>query len=136
MRYIEAIENFIGTFKSANSVSRISIQNSVFINNHFTNVIYKIFEKSTLRTDNSSFRQNNMIFLLFMISNSGAIIQNGTLTENNVAWYVYAVYTMSSIQLNDVAFTRNNFEERFLVMALNSSVIIQNNKRTENTVAR
>ena len=42
---------------------------------------------------------------------------------------------MSSIKLNDVAFTRNNFIEGLLVMISNCSAIIQNNTLIENNVS-
>ena len=69
-----------------------------------------------------------------MRSNSSAIIQNNTLTENNVSLDVYLIMT-STIQLNDVAFIRNNFKQTLLVMESNSSAIIQNNTLTENNVS-
>ena len=52
-----------------------------------------------LITDNLYFWQNNMAIFLDMASKSSAIIQNNTLTENNV----YPLNMMSAIQLNDVA---------------------------------
>ena len=56
-----------------------------------------------LITDNSYFWQNNMAIFLDMASKSSAIIQNNTLTENNVVLDVYPLNMMSAIQLNDVA---------------------------------
>ena len=41
---------------------------------------------------------------------------------------------MSSIQLNDMTYTRNNVEEDFLRLLLNSSAILQNNALTENNL--
>ena len=42
---------------------------------------------------------------------------------------------MSSVKLNDVAFTQNNFRRSLLGMSLNSSAAIQNNALTENNAA-
>ena len=44
-----------------------------------------------------------MAIFLDMASKSSAIIQNNTLTENNVVLDVYPLNMMSAIQLNDVA---------------------------------
>ena len=135
MRDMEVIGNSIKTFIFAESKSRISMQNSVFINNFFTEAIYNISKKSTLGIDNSSFLQNNMYVMLFMKSNSSAIIQNSTLTENNVKWAPYYLPMASTIQLNNVAFTRNNFKIFLLYLGSNSTGIIQNNTLTENNVS-
>ena len=135
MRDMEVIGNSIKTFIFAESKSRISMQNSVFINNFFTEAIYNISKKSTLGIDNSSFLQNNMQVMLFMKSNSSAIIQNSTLTENNVLLVGCVVLRMNTIQLNNVAFTRNNFKKNLLYLVSNSTGIIQNNTLTENNVS-
>ena len=74
MRDTEMIGNSIKTFMFAESKSHISIQNSVFINNHFTKAIYNIFKNSNLGTDNSSFLRNNISALLLLSSNSSAIV--------------------------------------------------------------
>ena len=131
MRDAEVIGNSIGSFMFAESESCMSIQNSVFINNHFISVIFRISKKSTLEMDNSSFLRNTLFSLLKMESNSSAIFQNNTLTENNLAREVFNLREMSSIQLNDMTFTRNNVP-LFLYLLLNSSAIIQNNTLTEN----
>ena len=72
---------------------------------------------------------------LMMESNSSAIIQNNTLTENNVSFPVYYLYDRNNIHLNHVTFTRNKFLGNLLVMESNSSAIIQNNTHTENNVS-
>ena len=76
-----------------------------------------------------------MSILLLMKSNSSVIIQNYTLAENNVLLAVYAVLRMSSIQLNNVTFTQNNFELALLYLSSNSSAITQNNTLTENSLS-
>ena len=53
----------------------------------------------------TNFWQNDMAIFLDMASKCSAIIQNNTLTENNVVLDVYCLNMMSAIQLNDVAFT-------------------------------
>ena len=134
MRDTELIGNSIMTFMFAESKSHISIQNSVFINNHFTKAIYNIFKNSNLGTDNSSFLRNNISALLLLSSNSSAIVQKNTLTENNVFVAVYEVWKTSTIQLKDVNFTRNNLKGCLLLLSSNSSAIIQKNTLTENSV--
>ena len=42
---------------------------------------------------------------------------------------------MSSVKLNDVAFTQNNFRLSLLGKSLNSSAVIQNSALTENDAA-
>ena len=136
MRDTELIGNSIMTFMFAESKSHISIQNSVFINNHFTKAIYNISKNSNLGTANSSFLRNNISFLLFLYSNSSAIVQKNTLTENNLSWLVYYVNKTSTIQLKDVNFTRNNLKGLLLGLLLNSSAIVQKNTLTENNFSR
>ena len=70
-----------------------------------------------------------------MISNCRAIFHDNTFTENNVSLAVYNLEKMSSIKLNDVEFTRNNFNEGLLVMISNCSAIIQNDTLIENNVS-
>ena len=69
-----------------------------------------------------------------MRSNRRAIIQNNTFSENNVSMSVYALSGMSSIQLNDVAFSGNNFKGILLAMRSNWSATIQTNTLTGNKV--
>ena len=45
MRDVEVIGNSIESFMLAESESRISMQNSVFVNNHFISVIFNISTK-------------------------------------------------------------------------------------------
>ena len=133
MQDMEVRGNSIGTFMIAESKSHISIQNSVFINNHFTKAIYVISDNSNLGTDNSSFLRNNMTVLLNMASKSRAIIKNYTLTENNVAREVYRLTGGSIVELNYLAFTRNNIEGHFLLMVLNCRANVRKNKLTGNS---
>ena len=77
-----------------------------------------------------------MLDLLQMQSNSSALIENNLLTENNVSKAVYILSSMSTIQLQNVTFTRNNLMQDLLYMQSNSSAIIENNLLTENKVSR
>ena len=70
--------------------------------------------------------------LLYVKSNSSAIIENNTLTDNNASLPVYYVEGRSSIQLNNAAFIRNKLMGSLLVTWLYSRATIQNNTLTEN----
>ena len=70
-----------------------------------------------------------------MQSRSSAIVENNTITENNMSRRVYLLFSMSNIQLNHVIFTRNNMRD-LLNMQSHSSAIIQNNILIENNFSR
>ena len=72
--------------------------------------------------------------LLSLSSKSGAIIQNNTLTENNVSWDVYHVYKMSTVQLKNLKFTRNNFGESMLFLSSSSSATVRSNTVIANSI--
>ena len=76
-----------------------------------------------------------MATFLRIKSNSVAVIQNNTLTENNFSWTVFDIEENSSIQLNHVTFIRNRLMCNLFRIKLNSSAIIQNNTLTENNVS-
>ena len=65
--------------------------------------------------------------LLRIVSNSSAIIQSNTLIENNISWQVYHLSETSTIQLNNVSFTRNRLMENLLYMVLNCRAKLINN---------
>ena len=69
-----------------------------------------------------------------MRSNPSAIIQNNTLTENSVVWDVYRLDMMSNIQLNDEAFTQNNFKGNLLIILSNRSAKVKNNAIIGNNI--
>ena len=82
-----------------------------------------------------NFTRNNLKgYLLALLSNSSAIVQKNTLTENNVSGTVYDVYWMSTIQLKDVNFTRNNLKKYLLHLSLKSSATVKNNTITANSI--
>ena len=72
--------------------------------------------------------------LLSLSSKSGTIIQNNTLTENNVSWDVYHVYKMSTVQLKNLKFTRNNFGESVLFLSSSSSATVRSNTVIANSI--
>ena len=73
--------------------------------------------------------------LLFMTLNCNANIQNNTLTETHVSWVVYYLQRKTTIQLNNIVFTRNSLMARLLQLVSISTPVIQNNTLTENNVS-
>ena len=61
-----------------------------------------------------------------MISNCRAIFQNNTLIENTVS-FSYAVFGISTIQLNDLVFMQNKVKENFLGIESNCNATVDNN---------
>ena len=126
------------------SSSRAIIQNNTLTENKFS-VAYRIMEDSSAQLNHVVFTRNTCWFrLLFIESNSSAIIQNNTLIENFVSLHLsffgtyreaYLIRKNSSIQLNHIVFSRNNFYDYLLYMKLNSSAITQNNTLIENNVS-
>ena len=98
--------------------------------------VYALSGMSSIQLNDVAFSRNNFKgSLLAMRSNCSAIIQNNTLTRNNISWIFYCLYGMSTIQLNDMEFTRNNFRKTLLFLSLNCSAIIKNNSVTENNLS-
>ena len=64
--------------------------------------------------------------LLWIRSNSSAIIQNNTLIENSVLRTVYDIEKKRIIQVKNVAFIRNKLKSGLLSMESNSSAIMRN----------
>ena len=75
-----------------------------------------------------------MAGLLWIDSNSSAIIQNNILIENNVSIGVSYTQRSSTIKLNHVAFFRNKLK-LLLCIRFNSSAIIQNNTLIEKNIS-
>ena len=104
------------------------------------NKIYKNADsipKSIIQLQNAVFTKNNVMQdMLYLTTGSSAIIQNNTLTENNISKAMYNLFGMSKIQLNNAVFTRNNLMRALLEIQSDSSAIIQNNMLTENNVPR
>ena len=89
---------------------------------------------STIQLNNVAFIRNKLMGTFFWIkSNSSAVIQNNTLTENKVS-SVSDIRESSTIRLNHVTFIRNNIS-RLLLISSNSRATIQNNTLTENKVS-
>ena len=116
----------------AESQSHIFIDNLTLTNNHMVGAI-NILRKSKLELYNAAILGNKFnCYFLRMKSNSRALIQNNTLTENNVQNVtVYYLRENCAIQLSNVKFIRNMFHY-FLDIKDNSSAIIQNNTLIEN----
>ena len=94
-----------------------------------------VSKMSSIQLNDMTFTRNNFeIWFLYLALNSSAILQNSTLTENNLGVEGYQIREMSSIHLNDMIFTRNNVTRQFLDVTLNSSAILQNNTLTENSL--
>ena len=99
----------------------------------FSVPVYYIFESSTIQLNHVTFIRNKMMSLLSIYSNSSAIIQNNTLTENDFSWSVFYSRKNSTVQLNHVTFIHNKMN-CLLWIDSNSSAIIQNNTLTENVM--
>ena len=106
-----------------------SIQNHTLTENNISNApVYYIMENSSIQLNHVAFTRKKLEeTLLWISSNSSAIIRNNILIENNISFVVYAIMEKSSIQLNDVAFTRNKLEEALLWIKWNCRAIIDNN---------
>ena len=124
--------NNINLVMLGESQSHIFIDNLTLTNNHIVGAI-NILRKSKLELYNAAILGNKFnCYFLSMKSNSRALIQNNTLTENNVQYVrVYYLRENCAIQLSNVKFIRNMFDY-FLEIYDNSSAIIQNNTLIEN----
>ena len=76
-----------------------------------------------------------MTNLLYVKSNSSALIENNTLTDNNASLSLYYVEEKSSIQLNDAVFIRNRLMGNLLIVTSSSSSIIENNTLTDSNAS-
>ena len=110
--------------------SQIYIDNVIFTNNDVSSISFNISGESKLEIYNGEFLQNLLVKFLYLES-SDSIIQNITLTKNNLG-VEYVVCASSTIQFNNVAFIRNNIGLDLFWLIYNSSAIIQNNTMLEN----
>ena len=119
------------------SNSNAIIWNNSLTENRFPgDKVYHLSNSSSAQLNNIAFIRNRLMgHLLLMESNSEAIIQNNTLTENNVSYTVYDLSNASTIQLNNIAFIRNRMMGNLLYLESYSKAIIQNNTLTENNVS-
>ena len=89
-----------------------------------------------MQLNSVTFARNKLRWrLLEMELNSGAIIQNKTLLENNFSSTLYYLQESSTIQHNHgafIPFIRNKLMRHSLFIILNSNAIIQNNILLEN----
>ena len=123
--------NKIKRLMLAESQSQMYIDNVTFTNNNVSFDSLKISRESKLEMYNVRFLQNNLPKFLCLYS-SDSIIQNSTLTENKFSGTAYIMWNSSTIQLNRVAFTRNELKRQLFFIRSNSSAIIQNSTLLEN----
>ena len=124
------VENSFQNFMQVNKAS-LSVKNMTLSENIFTATLYSV-EESNVKLFEIKFIRNHLTRkLLFLKSNSSAIIQNNTFTENNTSLLIYHVSDRSSIQPNNVVFVQNRLMKDLLVVESNSSPIIKNNTLTE-----
>ena len=148
---IKFYNNKINILLLAELQSHILINNLKFTNNDMTGRKNIIFRKCTLKMYNADISRNKFNYtFLSMESNSSALIQNISLTDNIMNKYfishsktsvkfdiafswstTFSVRESSTIQLSNVKFIRNRFD-RLLKIDNNSSALIQNNTLTEN----
>ena len=70
--------------------------------------VYHISGNSTIQLNNVVFIRNKLMDKFLRIkSNSSAIIQNNTLTENKFSWSVFDIENNSIMHLKNVIFTKN-----------------------------
>lgn len=100
----------------------------------FASTVYDIQQSSTIQLNHVTFIRNKMNRLLWISSNSSAIIQTNTFAENNFSWRVYEIQESSTIQLNHIKFIRNKMMH-LLWVSSNSRAIIQNNTLAENNIS-
>ena len=126
--------NFVGNkikrLLLAESESQIYTDNVTFTNNHVSFEFFSISKESKLEMYSAEFLQNNPSKFLYL-SPSDSIIRNSALLENNFLSAACLIMKSSTIQLNYVTVTRNEFLV-LLFISSNSSAIIQNSTLLEN----
>ena len=124
------VENSFQNFMQVNKAF-LSVKNMTLSENIFTATLYSV-EESNVKLFEIKFIRNHLTRkLLFLKSNSSAIIQNNTFTENSASLLISHVSDRSSIQPNNVVFVQNRLMKDLLVVESNSSPIIKNNTLTE-----
>ena len=124
-----SFKHFAEAYKSSLSVKNMTLSDS-----NFTGMLYDVV-KSNMTLIETNFYRNKIVSFARISSNSRAIIQNSTLTENRVLWGACVILKNSVIQLNNVTFTRNILNAWMVAMFSNSTAIIQNNTLMENYVS-
>ena len=100
-------------------------------NSSFLHSVFYHGEVSAIQLTNVKFFGNRFTELLFIRNNSSVIIQNSTVTENNVTVVGYNLDKNCTIELINVKFIRNSFLQFLFIILYNSNAIIQNNTLTE-----
>ena len=112
------------------------IHNNTLLENNVSWEVYNIWYSSTIQLNYVAFTRNKLTVLLRTRKCCSAIIWNNTLLntllKNNISIGLYHLLERSTMQLNNVTFTRNKLRWRLLEIELNSSAIIQNNPLLEN----
>ena len=126
MYKVEFLENELHLVFASSSI----VQNSKPTGNIFSRTVYDIKKSSNIQLNHVAFTRNKLDRLLWIRSNSRAIIKNNTLIENDFTLTVYDILS-STIQLNQVAFTRNKLDGLLWIRS-NSSAIIKGNTLIEN----
>lgn len=93
------------------SNSSAIIQNSIILENNLSYVLYNIWYSSTIQLNYVAFTRNKLTVLLRTRKCCSAIIWNNTLLntllKNNISIGLYHLLERSTMQLNNVTFTRN-----------------------------
>ena len=128
--------NTVGSLFNITLNSNVLITNNILSWNEILMNGYSVV-KSIIQVINVAITGNSLMqAMLHVTSGSNAIIQNNTLTNNNVSKAVFNLFGKSRIQLNDIVFTRNKLMQPLLYMESNSRAIIKNKILTENIVSR
>ena len=128
--------NTVGSILHINLNSNVLISNNILSGNEIFKNGYSV-TKSIIQVNNVVLTRNDLMQdMLHLTSRSSAILQNNTLTKNNVSKAVFNLFSKSRIQVNDIVLIRNKVMQDLLYIVSNSSAIIKNNILTENIISR
>ena len=128
--------NTVGSILHINLNSNVLISNNILSGNEIFKNGYSV-TKSIIQVNNVVLTRNDLMQdMLHLTSRSSAILQNNTLTKNNVSKAVFNLFGKSRIQVNDIVLIRNKVMQDLLYIVSNSSAIIKNNILTENIISR
>ena len=127
---------------TGNSFQNLALIESSFLCINNISLSDKIFkatlgsiEKSNLKLIDAEFHSNTVGSLLHITLNSNILITNCIISGNEIIKNGYSV-TKSTIQLTNIAFSRNNLMQDMLHITSGSNAILQNNTFTKNTVSK
>ena len=128
--------NTVGSILHINLNSNVLISNNILSGNEIFKNGYSV-TRSIIQVNNVVLTRNDLMQdMLHLTSRSSAILQNNTLTKNNVSKAVFNLFGKSRIQVNDIVLIRNKVMQDLLYIVSNSSAIIKNNILTENIISR